>query len=422
MKFQVNVENFVKAIEPVVYLANHISNKNFTDNCMIELQSSSNKIIASACIGSALIKVTVLEKDYYNLQYYCHEEGTTTVNAINFMNSLASFAPTDSIVISTSNGRLTIADETNEDDYQALLENNEGLYLPTIADCFDKSMTIDRKILIDGLKSVAFAMGHAITQEHYMVLLIEASKNKVRFAAGTGARFAVKDFHGNGIVDGKASFVLPCYDIFNLISILSKSSANKIQIKQSETYMDSIVPNQIFVEFNETSIILFQAEPSVVYPSMDTIIDYDYKNRASAKLSDWKRAIKGITATDNKEFKEGIGVHNSTVSADAKRGYFVVEATTTNMDAQKLVCFTKKPIVADTLADGHLPWFRVNTMYLQEVIKYASKVEEVAFCFEDTELFKNSEKTQRPVLVKYSEIISNGIKEQLYMFFATSKL
>ena len=286
MKFQVNVKNFIKAIEPVVYLANHISNEKFTDNCLIALQSSPNEIIASAYIGSAAIKASILEKDYYNLQYFCYEEGTTTVNATDFMNSLASFAPTDSVIISTSDGGLIIADETNEDDYQALCINDD-LSFPEIATKFSKSMSIDRKILIDGLKSVAFAMG-AVTKEHYRTLFIEASKNNVRFAAGTGARFAVKDYHGKGIVEGKAGIVLPRYDIFNLISILSKSSANKIQIKESEPDKDFFILDQVLVEFNETSIILFQVDSSVIYPNVSSVIDDDYKNRASAKLSGWK--------------------------------------------------------------------------------------------------------------------------------------
>jgi DNA polymerase III sliding clamp (beta) subunit (PCNA family) len=420
MKFQVNVENFVKAIKPVIYLANHTCKKKYSDAYKITLQSSSNEIIAFADTCTAKIKVSIAEKDYYNLQYFCYEEGIITVNATDFMNSLASFAPTSSVIISNPN-HLIISDESNEEYFQ-LFCTSDHITFPCVATKFSKSMTMDRKILIDGLKSVAFAMGNAITQEHYMTLFIEASKNKARFVAGTGARFAIKDYHGKGIVEGKAGIVLPRYDITNLIYILSKSSASKIQIKQSETVTDSSRYNQIIVEFNETCIVLYEVDPSIIYPSMDTIIDYDYKNRASAKLSDCKIAMKGIVATNNKEFKEGIGTHVSTVSVDTKRGFFVVEAAT-DVKARKLVRLTRKPFVDEsTLADGHLPWFRVYTSYLQEVIKCTGKAEEALFSFEDTELFKDSEDAQRPILVKYSEIISNGVKEQLYMFFATTKL
>lgn len=424
MKFHINVKEFVKELGPVINIATKNINEEYIDSGLICLWAKSDKVIATAHGGTAAIEVPIYENKYYNMQYLCMEEGSVAVRALNFIDSLESFPPTENVVLSICGNDLKIFDALNEDEYNLIPIAKRDIKLPATAKEFQKSLSVNREIFIKGLKKVAFAMGYAETQSYYMCLQFKASKSGVRFIAGTGARFAIADFKGNNITDASSpiSILFPRYNIPNIIKILSKSLSESIIVKEAEKAPRTAA--QTVIEFDETRLTILGLDASIDYPDINKILKFDYPYKVSSELDAWKNAVKGIMSTNTKEHKRERDIHPVKITADPVRGHFTLEAET-NIKAVRIVPFTPNTLVINVnTGQDNRPWFRCASAFIEEMVSKAGKAKEIVIEFEGRSMASGNEKIKiRPVVARYPEIINDsGVKEKFCMFFACSKI
>jgi len=276
MKFKINVEKFMKSLIPLYDIAIRNYEKEWESAQKITFNTSEDKLVATSHGGYASIIVPISNSKMGGLQYECKEEGEATLNAESLFKSLDSFPKSEIIEIDTSTHKfiMTYHNQAGKQAQKLVLES-EKVKPPVLATEFEKSVEVNREVFIEGMEKVFFAIGFAETQPHYMCQLFQVEKNKVRFAAGTGARFAISDVDGKNIVktDKKENFIIPKQNISNIITVLKNSSVENITIKQAQSHTGKTDnPAQIVIELEDVKLIILGIDTSIVYPPLNKII------------------------------------------------------------------------------------------------------------------------------------------------------
>jgi DNA polymerase III sliding clamp (beta) subunit (PCNA family) len=422
MKFSARVEQFVDGLFPAYNMATKCPNKDYDDAGKITLNVSENKVIATSHAGTAAI-TALISNNIAGLDYKCMLDGSVTIKADDFDKALQSFRSSDIIIVDSSTSSLSISnttDKKSDKQVQTILLESEDVVVPSTPDSFSKSISINREIFVDGVGKVAFAMGYAVTQEHYMCQFLRVEPDRVRFASGTGARFAVRDVEGSSITQTSEieTFVLPRYNIPNIVDIFGNSSSKDVTVCQSKA-TDNNAAQIVIGDGKGISLTLLSVDESIVYPKLDSILEYDYPFEISSKWENWKYVIAGVEATNSNEARQNNGVHNTNVTACQEDNCFLVE-TKTELTSERRVEFEKINKIDGELFD---PSFRCNSAYLHEVINNGTRKGNVTFAFEGISK-SNPEGASRPVVARFDDDV-NDVKnttEKFSLFFATSKL
>ena len=419
MKFTINAGEFARALKPSLEIATKNTKKEFNAANKITIDANEDGIISSAYGGTASI-VSHINDKFFNINYKCEEEGSVTVDAAVMMDSLLVFSSSD-VNISFSSGQLIISLIDDEDIVQPVTTFDDNVNVPKIAETFTKEIKINREILIEGISRVSFAIAFEEKHRNYMCLILESSKNKFRFAAGSGSRFAISDTKGDEIGSkSKTQIIFPKYNISNISKILYDASDKNIIVKYAEADVKNGSPEQIVLELKESGINLciFAIDPSIKYPNLDAIINFDYPNKIYCDIKDWNMAVAGISATMHIDSDT---IHNTEVVADTEKEVLKIE-TKTLLKAKNKVKF-----IDDTkcITNDPAPWFRCNSLYLKEMISKANKDGEISIHFENQEKLEelpDDEKRMKPILIKFSDNANNprNTVENFYMFFSCS--
>ena len=318
MKFNVSAGVLSDAIFPCLEVATKNVNKDFVHAEKITLKAKQKELIAISHGGRASIILSISKDTVTDLNYECGEEGQATIKAVDFSNSLEAIPPAELMQFDLIGNELILSYKASTKDKhkekQTISILKEEVKPPVISKIFKQEVIINREIFVSGVDRVKFAIGFAKTMPYYMVELFEIEPGKARFAAGTGARFAVLDVEGKCIKDvkEKEQFFFPKDCIANMIKVLSHSTETDITIKYADAnYQGSKNPAQIVIEFSKGgSMILLGIDPSVTYPVLDNVIKFDYPYSISSELSDWQYVVKGINATYNADIKAENDIHN----------------------------------------------------------------------------------------------------------------
>ena len=431
MKFKVKVEQFLNGLFPACNIATKDSNKDYDGSRKVTLEIGKDGIKTYAHGGTACISSSISDKNYGDLHYSCEEEGTFTVFAEELTNTLKSFRPSEILEVVLKSNELifsTFTDDKRNKQIQTVPTLSDPIDMAVIPDKFEKYVKVNREIFLEGISKVQFAMGEFETQAYYMCQLFEATKDSVRFAAGSGARFAVDDIEGKSVVSmggtTKETFILPRYNIGNVIALLRKSTAKYVYVKEADEDAKKNIPAQIVLEPDgedngeDMSLVLLNLDKSINYPALDSILGHDYTNKISSDMSDWKWATAGICATTTPDIMRENDVTASEVFADFDDQVFVVK-TETKLRSERRVKFIND---MDKKDEDLLPLFLCNSTYLTEMVSRGSKSgNEVIVHFEGKS--SDSDKKQRPVIIEFPEKI-NGTREtaeKFSIFFATAK-
>ncbi len=409
MKFKVNNGGLIKGLAYSVEVATKNVNKEFISSYHITLDVKKNEIKVIAHGGTAAILSTISGNNIDSLNYSCEEEGEVTINATDLVNSLISFSPSQDIKVETQNGEIIISSETEKDVFQTLPLVKKKVELPSVADSFDKEIKINKEVFVDGLDSVRFAVGFAETQPHYMCICLEASKDKIRFISGTGARFVINSTEGKNIikVDGKIRMLIPNTNIPSIINILREDSSNDIYIKQAKQSKQS--PEQIVIQSDEMMLVLLGIDSGLKYPDTDIVLKHKYPYQLETEISDWKYNVQGISATFNAEMKSENIIHCVDVSADFKKNQLIME-TKGQMKSKRRLPFTS----ISKNGDEETPSFRCNSLYLKEVSEKGEKSDKVTLEF-DSE--------PKPIVIRFADRLNDSKKttDKFIMFFVKTK-
>ena len=431
MRFNVNVHNFMKAIEPAVMVSTKDVYKECDGPGAINIEAKPDEIMLSANGGYMGILNRVSNENHPYLGYTCSNPGSATVDPTVLSEFLTSYPPAQHVTLSTTKERLNITWQTKIGGQYSRSPLCETVQLFEMAQEFDEAITVDRKVFISGMNQVAFAVGRTFTQMGYTCRAFEAAKDTVRFAAGDGSRFAVVDFEGKGIVEvSRATQVIfPTEVIRNIVRILSKASSRDIKIKIGKAPVDNENLRQIVIEVDSTVLVIpdfgipdFGIPDFGIpekYVPVNKVIDYDYPYEISSKLADWKDPAAAVKALQRPANKWGRQIVYANIAADLTLGYFNLETEGRNT-AHRIIPFSLTRFVTPADCRGkRFSRFRCSSAHIKEMVSLGAESNEIIIKFQDQgEERADPDNAMKPVLVEYPEKVSKatGAKKTVYLY------
>ena len=425
MKFKIDVNNFIKAVKPAsdIALKNVMKDdrkKPFKYAGMLTIEASTEVLRVKAHGGNASIVVTVNKED----GYIPEANGRVTVKAVEIMESLKSFQPTDKLIVSTDGEHVTVTLESDDDTCLKLATQPYIIELPSIPKKSDQKCLVDRAVFIKGLHKVAYAMAKEDKMFQYMCLLFESWKNRMWFTAGSGGRFTrlAIDSDSHQISDNETSIIFPKANVSNVVRIIKDSDHPTIRVRTVEENVIKRIREQVVLESGNIAIALYGSEAFKKYANINPMINHNYSYCISTRIKDWKSVIDAINAT--RHFHDS-NIHNTDVIADLIRGYFEVRPRT-NMMVSRKVGFELGAYETDHTADkNHKPWFRCNSEYLTEMVQKGNKDGTVIINFDDQtkldEIPEGMPKQMKPVLITCPKKTNkDGVTEKYSVFFTVS--
>lgn len=421
MKFKINAGEFVRSLGATLEVATKNTAPGVDTENMITIKSDKNKIIATSYGGSASVTTEISDKYSSELSYECEDVGEATFNADIMAKSLAVFKESD-INVKLESNQLILSLYDDEDFVQCVPTYDSVISLPTIASIFQTEISINREILVDGIKKVQFAVGFAETQRKYLCLILKIMKKGVRFIAGSGGEFAIFDVVGKNISTGKDEIVFPNLNLSNITAILSDSDAKDIEIRYAEKDDDNNAPAQIVLTFKGSVLCLFKIDSAINYPKMDSILKFDYPNKISSDIIEWKRAVMGVEAADlgNKGTDK---VPNTQVTLDKKNEYLHIETKGELKSKSKIKIEEDDSVIVD-----NEPWFKCNSKYLKNITtKCGIDSGDITISFENQQPPAGSDSRShviKPILVNFPDVpnVGKGVVESFKLFFIATTL
>lgn len=415
MKFKVNVEKLCKAIGPVFDIATRNADKNFDFYSQMTISANKDKLEASSYGGTACIIANISDKYVSDINYNCEEEGRITVDAEEFLNNLMSFCPKDNVIISFNDSDISISLENDPDQIQTVAPLQTFVIPPKLATKFQKTIKVNREVLVDGMKKVKFAIGFEESKPYYHCLVIDGSKKGATFSSGTGGMFAIYNVDGNAIVETDVNttirFVIPKANIENIIKILSESSADSIVIQEST---GEGCPDQIHLDFSGTKIILLGLDANNNFQDLTKILDKTYPFHFGSKIEDWTYVVDGASAVYTYQEKQESAIHMVRVSWRDGNDYLLEEAETKTKSKRKIPVSRIKA----EISSGSTSSFSCAHPYLRHIVKSSDNTnDEIVIKFDGSSGDKGK---KSPVRVDWLEKVNQlkDTKENFTLFFA----
>jgi len=269
---------------------------------------------------------------------------------------------------------------------------------------------INRGLFVSGFNKISYAIGFEKNRTQYLYWKLDANKDGVRFASGTGGRFAIFDVKGKSVVKTKKNteFLFPKEQSPVISSILDRVTDDDLVIKQASR--DGDVPEQIVFEVNAFSLVLVGFDTDISWPNLDSLLSSDKNVRLETHAKDWEYATKGLMATFNEDLKKEHDTHESDILLDFKDNVIKL------MTKQTMRASRKVPIVdvKDKASDTEDMKVHCTTPYLAEIFSKGDKGDAIILEFIDGD---------HPVFVRYPEKSNGslGTMEQFTTFFASLK-
>lgn len=428
MKFTINTEVFAQAVKPVadIALKNTIKvkvdeiSKDYRDAKKISIAATPEELIINACGGSAGIVIRLKKCDGYIFE----ESGGITVRAKELQSALKTFPLSDNLIITIEDCYVKITLESNQQIYISVPSNTQHINLPQLPDKYKQVTVVDSECFLKGLQKIKFAPADQEKMYSYKCILFESWKNKIRFSAGTGGRFAVIDYNGNkeSISTNKTRLLFSAFNVSNIIRIFKKTSCSTIKIMSCERDNKKCIHKQIVLEADNIVVYISGLDDFRSYPDISKVFNFHYSYQISTSIEAWRYVTEAIAASRH-FYKDNI--HNTRAIADLVHGHFDI-TTNTEMKMNRRVEFELGTYVIDPTNDkNHKPWFCCNSDYLREMVMLAGKSDIVDINFDDQtkldEIPDDKPQKIRPVMIKYPEKMNkDGVRENSYMFFTVS--
>jgi hypothetical protein len=450
MKFSAKTESFLEGLQPAINISTKETDVDYQESGVITLDVKSNKVIASAHGGGSQVISEISNNLFPELDYTCEEKGIVTLNTIEFIKALSSFDIKSSI---TFDIKPSITDDDEEKGFSFSListrkivtkkttknikerqsipiqSDERKVVLADVPNEFDYEVEVNKDIFLEGMSRVNFAIGYEDSRPVYNSQAMYVSKKKLRFVAGTGARFAIVTYTGKGLsnllkTDSSVSTIFPKHNISNLIVLLKSSNVENIIIKQS--YNKSNYPDQIVVEFKGTQFVFLKIDNSITYPVVDNVLNKkDYSYQVQTPFSEWRLGFKGVEATNTIEYQQESPRHNAIVEANFESGWFNLKGKT-NAEADRYVAFSDIFEANGTVVGDSPVGFAVNSHYLDDLYnkweKFSDKdSDKLHISFMDQ--FSVKDGKTPPIVVRYpeKENSSLNIKTEYILFFSPGK-
>ncbi len=429
MIFEVNKEEFVRAIKPAVEVATRNTLKEFKYKNLITIKATQDKLALFAYGGTASIISVISDSNFASIDYKCEAEGNVTVYADDLFTFMSSI-PYEKIKIMLVSNELKISSASKkikgkkESSNRSMPTVSDIVKPPNLGEKFSQEIKINREIFIKGIDSVLFAPAYEEKMYTYMCMLFEAiegEEQEVRFSAGTGGRFAIKSIKGKNIVVNHqdAKIIFPKVNLTSISKLLSEANGPSVTIKCVNVDSKNNIPEQIMIEFNKMVLCLFGIESFTKYPDLTKVINYKYPNRVYSNLEDWGCIVKTIEGTKHR-YNESI--HNTEVVLNEDDEVFKVTPKTAHTSST----FIDMVDIKKCIVKGEDIWFCCNSQYIDEMVAQGNGKGKVQLNFESQSILdsipEDKPKQMRPILVKFPKNVDEAkdISDNFYMFFTVS--
>ncbi len=429
MKFRVNNRALAKAIQPAVVVATDNCVKEFAYEGLITIKAEKKNLVLLSYGGTASsISVISDSNAGSDLKYKCAKEGTVTVKALDFNDSLTTFESGEVEVAMISGELVTtlLSDKSNKRSMPIL---DTTVTLPKAGVEFEQSVDMKRSIFEIGLNDISFAPADEEKMQTYMCMLMETSVKKgiqkATFHAGTGGRFAVKSIestpNGDDILKAQedVSIIFPKNNLPTIHKVIKGLRGDWLKIRCVEHNQSKNIPGHIMLECDGITLCLFGSEGFTKFPKLDKIIENVYPNRINSDPKGWEFVAGGIGMTRR---GHDSNIHNTEVIFESENERFMVTPQTAH------ACTTPVHIVDvdECVAKGEKIWFKCNSKYLEEAVARSKRHGNMQFNFESQQILedipKDKPKHMKPILIKYPEKSNDAkeIIENFCMFFTVS--
>jgi len=426
MKFTIQAERFRKAVEPAADIATKNivrdgPNFEFRYADLVTIEATEATLSITAFGGTASIISRLVAADGYHPQ----QPGNATVSANEIYTSLGSFCPLDNLLITMDGDYMQITLLSDPEVYIRFLTSKDSVQCPKLPATFVQSTQVDQEYFVRGLQKVAFAMAFENKMYQYMCVLFESWPHRIRFSAGSGARFAVAEYEKTQgkIASHTTRLIIPKVHISNLMHIFKYFGTSKFTIGLADKRPRKHIVEQLVLTNANITVAVYNLEFLKTYPNMNWVLDYPYPYRICTRIAEWKKAMQAVGSTYHRHPQ---AIHDTQITANLVEGYFVIQPQSP-LQLNTKVHFALGPsIIPVEINRDHKPWFRCNSEYLMEWVKKGDKNDIVVVNMEDQTHFerisKDCRKQRRPILIKYPNKIGNGICEKFYIFFTVSTL
>jgi len=418
MKFKAQAGGLLAGIKPLLAVATKGTQDDYPQVNLITLTAVMNAVHGVADGGLVKI-INEIGNDNYNLDYVCEEDGVATVNASDFYGSLDSFPSSSMLTVkidNTAGGRSLVISDDNEDSQSLPVHDNHCEYSVPDPDKKSKGVSISlrKDMFISYANKIAFAQGEMEQFKQYTYWVMRAiGTDHLRFAAGSGNRFAIVDLEGSNLNNSKnnASILFPNEQSKALLSVLGGLKCEDIVIESQSSF--------ITIACGKTRICILNVDPSVSWPDENKLLERASKFMFTTKVGNWKGAIKGIVATNNEEQRKQNQVHGCSLSVDLTKKVIQAKADAVMKSSRKIA-------IEDFASNEVEREFDVlcTSVYLNEILSKSG---------DDTYLQFEVNDANSPVVVRFysSQNVGdpktfvkdtdNGIKEKYSVLFSTIK-
>jgi len=424
MKFKTRIGGLVTALKPAMIVADKGANKDYPQAFLLTLIAKAQSIETISDGGHMSITNEFNNQLYDKLDYSVVAPGTATVKAADFQQLLSSFSPDDVVTIelrevkgadgSILGKEMVVALDSDAEQFQTIpVSDSECKFQePTSAKKATK-ITMRRDVFTSYASKIMFAHGFIDQYKEFLYWILRAYDNgSLRFAAGTGKRFAVVELEGANVSDSKKelSIYFPNDQTQTIISVLKELKAQDIQIESQERYVS--------ISCDQVKISLYSCNPSIQWPNEDRFLKRQSKYSITTKVSNWRNAVKGILATNSDESKEKNKVHSCSLSIDLAKKIIQTKTDSVMKSSRKITIADIATNESDNQINLSCP-----SAYINEIVNKVSDDDFIQIEIEDA---------VQPVIVRYYAAADgvkdyltlkkpndDGLQERYSIFFAT---
>jgi len=380
MKFKCQVESFIDGILAAVDVSSKGTIKEFYGVDKINVEATKDNIVISAFGGKLGLTSTLSNVSVPSLNYVFDTAGKTTISSKDLLSVLQSFDAIENVIVELKEDKMTdtkeliVSMEKDEEQFQTIPCFHAFIDIPVKTDKFAKELKIDKKVFISGIKKVMYAAGYETERPEFLVFALTASKDTLRFSAGTGARHSIYEVEGKNIVEASPTdmvFMVPKDHTQAMLKALGSASSDVVVLKEAKKAND--VPFHIVVECEPQDFILVGLDPSNKWPDENKVLGLDYKYKMVIKLGDLALAAKGTAATLNEQVKEdmkqGKKSHKAIFDID-------VAKKSVNIKTNEYMRSSRKVALQDVFTtDNNEMSFACVSSYLSEIVDQGDRNE-----------------------------------------------
>lgn len=426
MKFRAKVEGLAAGVKPILTVATKGTADDYPHASLVTLTATPTALEAVADGGHVSAKNEINDIMYSGLDYKMIEPGSVTLAVTDFQNVLGSFAESDTVVVELQEKKaadgsligkeLVIMKESDMEEMQSLavFDTVVEFHQQTASTKKTSKITLRRDVFTAYANKLVFAHGFQQQLKMFTYWILRSfNSGSLRFAAGTGNRFAIVELEGANISDAKGDMIInfPNAQTPTLTGVLSLLKGENVHIESQDRC--------IVVTCDNVKVIMYTCDPTVAWPDEEKVLRRPSKFNFVTKVGNWRNALKGVIATYTDDAKKQNQLPNCLLSFDLDKK--IIQAKS------ELGLRSNRKIAIDNIAtneDTQELSIRCNTNYIKDVINQADDEDHIQIEIEDESM---------PVIIRHyaapdfrdpltlKKPNDDGIQERYSEFFATLK-